>query len=184
MDSLSLSLANLNLTETLRQQSIRDPLTNLFNRRYLEETLERELLRATRNQEELGVIMLDIDLFKQFNDTYGHQAGDALLKTLGGFFTANIRGEDVACRYGGEEFLLLLPGSSLATTEKRAEEIRKKVHNLAVNYQEQLLPSVSLSFGVAEFPRHGATAAQLIHNADLALYKAKAEGRDRVVSAS
>jgi diguanylate cyclase (GGDEF)-like protein/PAS domain S-box-containing protein len=183
MDSLSLSLANLNLTETLRQQSIRDPLTNLFNRRYLEETLERELLRAGRNHENLGVMMLDIDHFKRFNDTYGHQAGDALLKTLGGFFTANIRGEDVACRYGGEEFLLLLPGSSLAAAEKRAEELRKKIHNLTVEFQEQTLPTVSLSFGIAVFPQHGSTAAQLIHNADQALYRAKAEGRDRVATA-
>lgn len=184
MDSLSLSLANLNLTETLRQQSIRDPLTNLFNRRYLEETLGRELLRAARNNENLGLIMLDIDLFKHFNDTYGHQAGDALLKALGGFFISNIRGEDIACRYGGEEFLLLLPGSSLAATEKRAEELRKKVHNLSVDFQDQTLPAVSLSFGIAEFPQHGATAAQLIQNADQALYKAKAEGRDRIVTAS
>jgi len=184
MDSLSLSLANLNLTETLRQQSIRDPLTNLFNRRYLEETLERELLRAARNNEKLGVIMLDIDQFKHFNDTYGHQAGDALLKSLGVFFIGNIRGEDVACRYGGEEFLLLLPGSSLAATEKRAEELRRKVHNLVVNYQDQILPTVSLSLGIAEFPEHGSTAVQLIQNADHALYQAKTGGRDRVVTAS
>lgn len=183
VDSISLVLANLVLTASLRQQSIRDPLTGMFNRRYMEETLEREIMRAARNQEPLGVIMLDIDHFKTFNDTYGHQAGDAVFRSLGVFFGAHIRGEDVACRYGGEEFLLLLPGSSLENTRKRAEELREKVHFLDVTYESKLLPQITLSFGVSAYPQHGETADELIQNADQALYRAKAEGRDRVIIA-
>jgi diguanylate cyclase (GGDEF)-like protein/PAS domain S-box-containing protein len=183
VDSLSLSLANLKLRSTLRQQSIRDPLTGMFNRRYMEETLEREILRAERNNETLGVIMLDIDHFKQFNDTFGHQAGDALLTALGHFFLSNIRGEDVACRYGGEEFILLLLETSMEKTCERAEELRDKVRYVNVAFQGQSLGTVTLSLGVSVFPQHGSTSELLIQAADQALYRAKVEGRDRVVVA-
>lgn len=184
VDSLSLSLANLKLRSTLRQQSIRDPLTGMFNRRYMEETLEREILRAARNNEQVGVIMLDIDHFKQFNDTFGHQAGDVLLQSLGHFFLAHIRGEDVACRYGGEEFILLLPGSNIEKAKQRAEEMREKVRYMNVTYQGQTLGTITLSFGIAVFPEHGSTSDYLIQAADQAMYRAKLEGRDRVVVAS
>ena len=183
VDSLSLSLANLKLRSTLKQQSIRDPLTGMFNRRYMEETLEREVLRASRNNEPVGVIMLDIDHFKLFNDTFGHQAGDVLLQSLGHLMLTHVRGEDVACRYGGEEFILLLPGSSLEKTRLRAEELREKVHYMNVIYQGQSLGTITLSFGVSVFPEHGSTQESLIQTADEALYRAKKEGRDRVVVA-
>lgn len=184
IDSLSLSLANLKLRSTLKQQSIRDPLTGMYNRRYMEETLEREVLRAARNNESVGVIMLDIDHFKRFNDTFGHQAGDILLQSLGHLFLTHIRGEDVPCRYGGEEFILLLPGSSLEKTRLRAEELREKVHFMNVTFQGQSLGTISLSFGVSVFPDHGSTPDALVQAADQALYRAKTEGRDRVVLAS
>lgn len=183
IDSLSLSLANLKLRSTLRQQSIRDPLTGMYNRRYMEETLEREILRAARNHENVGVIMLDIDHFKVFNDTFGHQAGDILLQSLGQFFLSHVRGEDVACRYGGEEFILLLPGSDLDETCQRAEEMREKVHHMSVEFKGQALGKITLSLGVSVFPNHGTTPDVLIQTADQALYRAKAEGRDRVVVA-
>lgn len=183
IDSLSLSLANLKLRSTLRQQSIRDPLTGMYNRRYMEETLEREVLRAARNDETVGVIMLDIDHFKEFNDTFGHQAGDILLQSLGQFFLSHVRGEDVACRYGGEEFILLLPGSSLDETCQRAEEMREKVHHMSVDFKGQALGKITLSFGISVYPNHGVTPDVLIQSADQALYRAKSEGRDRVVVA-
>jgi diguanylate cyclase (GGDEF)-like protein len=183
IDSLSLSIANLKLRATLRQQSIRDPLTGLYNRRYMEETLERELLRASRNHESVGVIMLDIDNFKNFNDTFGHQAGDVLLQSLGHFFHSHVRGEDVACRYGGEEFILLLPGSTREQTFQRAEEMRKDAQNLNVSFRGQSLGAITLSFGVSVFPDHGTTPDILIQKADQALYRAKSEGRNRVIVA-
>jgi diguanylate cyclase (GGDEF)-like protein len=180
-DSLSLALANLKLRSTLREQSIRDPLTGMFNRRYMEETVEREILRAKRNNEAIGVIMIDIDHFKLFNDTFGHQAGDALLTTLGHFFLSHVRGEDVACRYGGEEFILVMPGAKPEPTLKRAEDLREKVHNIDATFHGQSLGKVTLSMGVANYPANGTTLESLIQRADQALYQAKVEGRDRVV---
>jgi diguanylate cyclase (GGDEF)-like protein len=176
-----LALANLKLQESLLIQSIRDPLTGLFNRRHLEETLERELRRAARNQRFLGAIMLDIDYFKQFNDTYGHGTGDALLRELGKFIQVRMRKEDIAYRYGGEEFTLILPETSLEVTRRRAERLREDVKCLGANLQGLSVKPVTLSFGVAGFPEHGATAAELLRAADEALYRAKATGRDRVV---
>jgi diguanylate cyclase (GGDEF)-like protein/PAS domain S-box-containing protein len=181
--SLSLALANLLLRSTLQEQSIRDPLTGMFNRRFMEESLEREILRATRSKQTVGVIMLDIDQFKNYNDTYGHQTGDAMLTSLGHFLSASVRGEDIACRYGGEEFILILPGASLDDTQKRAEELREKVHFVDVTYQGELHKTVTFSLGISVFPQNGTTAEQLIKNADLALYRAKSEGRDRVAVA-
>ena len=183
VDSLSLSLANLKLRSTLRQQSIRDALTGMFNRRYMEETLEREILRADRNHEPVGVIMLDIDHFKQFNDSFGHQAGDVLLQSLGRFLLSHVRGEDVACRYGGEEFILLLPGSSIEKSLQRAEEIREKVSSINVVFQGQTLGAITLSLGVAVFPEHGRSPEDLIQSSDQALYRAKTKGRNCVVVA-
>jgi diguanylate cyclase (GGDEF)-like protein len=180
-DQLGLAVANLKLRETLRNQSIRDPLTGLFNRRYLEETLERELRRADRGQGRLGVVMIDLDRFKQFNDTHGHDAGDVLLRELGRILQSAIRGGDVACRYGGEEFVLILPGADLDITRHRAEQLRESVKQLFVTHRGQPVGSVTMSAGVASFPRHGTTAEVLLQAADAALYRAKAEGRDRVV---
>lgn len=183
-EHLALSLANLKLHETLAQQSIRDPLTGLFNRRYMEESLEREIHCAQRQKRPLGIIMLDIDHFKRFNDTFGHEAGNAILRELGIFLQSNIRGSDIACRYGGEELILILPEASLEDTKQRAEQIRQGVHHLKVWHRSQLLSAITVSLGVSGFPEHGLTGDRLIEAADAALYRAKAEGRDRVVSAS
>ena len=180
-DQLGLAVANLKLRETLRNQSIRDPLTGLFNRRYLEETLERELRRAERSHGALGIVMLDLDRFKQFNDTFGHDIGDVLLREMGRLLQAAVRGGDVACRYGGEEFVLVLPDAEAEVTRQRAERIRDAVKHLFISHHGQSVGSVSVSAGVAAFPAHGNTAESLVQAADAALYRAKAEGRDRVV---
>lgn len=178
-----LALSNLRLRETLRHQSIRDPLTGLFNRRYLEETFERELRRAARADASIGVVIFDIDHFKRFNDTFGHEAGDLVLKELGPLIKEHRRGDDVACRYGGEEFVLVLPGITLEATRLRAEALREAVKRLGLSLREQSLGQVSLSLGVEVYPASGQTAEGLIRIDDEALYRAKREGRDRVVVA-
>jgi diguanylate cyclase (GGDEF)-like protein/PAS domain S-box-containing protein len=183
-DSLALALANLRLRERLQRQSIRDPLTGLFNRRYLEETLEREINRAQRDHQPLGVMMLDIDHFKQCNDTYGHQAGDRLLRELGAVIAAHARGADIACRYGGEEFILILPGASLAVTRQRAEGVCEAVRQIYVAYGPQVSGVLTVSVGVAAYPEHGANADDCVRAADTALYQAKRAGRDRVAVAA
>ena len=183
-ERISLALANLKLREVLRSQSIRDPLTGLFNRRYMEESLEREVRRGVRNKDGVALLMLDIDHFKQFNDTYGHQAGDALLRGFGEFLSQRTRGQDVACRFGGEEFVLILSGASAADGCKRAEILRQELPQLMVEHAGQVLGRITVSIGVSAFPVHGATGEELLRTADLALYRAKKEGRDRVVEAT
>jgi diguanylate cyclase (GGDEF)-like protein/PAS domain S-box-containing protein len=180
-EHVSLALANLELQETLRSQSIRDPLTGLFNRRYMEESLEREMRRAVRSRSSVGIIMLDVDHFKPFNDTHGHDAGDELLRELGAALQRSIRAEDIACRYGGEEFTLILPEASLHEAAQRADAVRHVVKGLVVSHRRQALPPVTISAGVAIFPEHGPTAEAVLRAADTALYQAKARGRDRVV---
>jgi diguanylate cyclase (GGDEF)-like protein/PAS domain S-box-containing protein len=180
-EDLAMALANLRLREKLRSQAIRDPLTGLFNRRYLEETLERELNRVKRQGTSLGVIMMDLDHFKEYNDTFGHSAGDELLSALGILLKSQVRGEDIACRYGGEEFLLILPGASLEIALERAESLHQAVKEMHQHHQG--LKPTSLSLGVAVYPDHGDTGGQLIRSADAALYQAKQGGRDRVVAA-
>ncbi len=182
-NSLALVLANLKLREELRQQSIRDPLTGLFNRRYLEESLEREIHRAERNNHPVGVIMLDIDHFKQYNDTYGHEAGDIVLRELGAYLASQIRAGDIACRYGGEEFILILPEASLEVTAERAERIRLGARKLNIKINNISLGEITLSVGVAAFPEHGLNGASVIRSADEALYQAKQMGRNRVIVA-
>jgi diguanylate cyclase (GGDEF)-like protein len=153
----------------------------MFNRRYMEEALALELHRARRNKESLALIMIDIDHFKQFNDTFGHDGGDAVLRVLGAFFRKHVRGSDIACRYGGEEFILVLSPSTAEGAVQRAETIRAGAAALAVRHDERLLGPIHLSLGVAMFPDHAADAVALVKAADLALYAAKAAGRDRVV---
>lgn len=182
-EHIALALANLRLRESLKSQSIRDPLTGLFNRRYMEETLERELRRADRRKSPVCAVMFDIDHFKQFNDTNGHLAGDALLRALGEFLQANFRGEDIVCRYGGEEFVLILPEAALEPAVRRVETLRERVKMLHVPYRGTLLGGVTISLGVAAFPTHGSTVDALLRAADGALYQAKTAGRDRVVTA-
>jgi len=168
----------------LRELSTRDHLTGLYNRRYLEETLERELLRASREHLSLGIIMLDVDDFKQINDTYGHAAGDAILRELGSLLREHVRGEDIPSRYGGDEFILALPGASREVTRKRAELIRDAAHHFSTQFKGQTLELVTLSLGVAVFPDDGATSAAILKAADSALYRAKREGRGRVMVAN
>lgn len=181
--SLALALANLKLRETLRQQSIRDQLTGMFNRRYMEESLEREIRRLSRVERPLGVIMLDIDHFKQFNDTYGHDAGDTVLRELGIYLRSQVRVEDIPCRYGGEEFALILPDTTVEITKLRAEKLREGVKHLNLQYNGQGLGTVTVSVGISICPDHGFTGDAVIHSADNALYHAKQTGRDKVVVA-
>ncbi len=183
-DHLSLALGNLRLRERLRSQSIRDPLTGLYNRRYMEEFLDREVRRAGRRKTPVAVIMLDLDHFKSINDTFGHEAGDAALVSLGAFLQSRVRQEDVACRYGGEEFVLILPDASLEGAVKWAERTRQAARDLQISHRWQALRTVTVSLGVAVFPDHGSTGESLLHAADTALYRAKQNGRDRVEVAS
>jgi diguanylate cyclase (GGDEF)-like protein/PAS domain S-box-containing protein len=182
-EQIGLAITNLRLRETLRHQSIRDPLTGLFNRRYMEESLVRELQRASRAGIPVSVIMLDLDHFKRFNDSFGHAAGDALMRALASVLQKGIRAEDIACRYGGEEFALILPGAPVHIAQARAEGIRQAAARLSVEHQGTALGAVTLSLGIAVFPDHGATGEKVLKAADAALYRAKAEGRDRVVTA-
>jgi diguanylate cyclase (GGDEF)-like protein len=170
--------------ELLHEQAIRDPLTGLFNRRYLEKSLERELCRAQLTERSLGLIMIDVDHFKQFNDRYGHDAGDIVLCHLGGLLKTERGALDIPCRYGGEEFMVILPETSLEKTQQQAEHLRKQVKALKLTYLDQTLPRVSISVGVAVFPHHGSQEKDLMHAADMALYRGKTQGRDRVVTAS
>ena len=183
-EQLGLAIANLQLRETLRTQSLRDPLTGLFNRRYLEESLARELQRCERRGLPLSVLMLDVDHFKRFNDTHGHAAGDALLGQVGRQIQAGVRAEDIACRYGGEEFTVVLPELDAAGALARAEQIRRAVEVATVQHLGQQLGPVTMSIGIATFPGDGLTPEVLLQLADATLYRAKAEGRNRVLHVS
>ena len=176
----ALVLTNLRLRETLRLEAIRDPLTGLYNRRYMEESLEREAQRTRRRGTSMGIIMVDIDHFKQLNDTHGHEAGDVVLRELGALFRRHTRSEDTACRYGGEEFLLIMPEVQLEIARQRAEELRVIVADcLRIRWREQTL-SVTISIGVAALPAHGFSITEVLKAADDALYQAKANGRNQV----
>jgi len=182
-DQIALSVTNLRLREALRNQSIRDPLTGLYNRRYLEEMMERETRRAVRAEHGLGVLMLDLDHFKTFNDTYGHDAGDTVLRETASFLVKSVRAEDIVCRFGGEEFVIILPMADMTASHARAERIRSKLRDLAVLHQGQSLGQITVSVGVAALPENGTTPKELLACADAALYRAKRDGRDRVVVA-
>ena len=168
----------------LREQSVRDHLTGLFNRRYMEETLERELLRASRKQLSLGIMMLDADDFKRFNDTWGHAAGDAVLRELGKLLRGHVRGEDIPCRYGGDEFIIVLPDASKDMMRDRAERLCEHARHLHIHLEGQTLEAVTFSLGVAVFPEDGATSDALLRAADSALYRAKGAGPGRVFMAN
>jgi diguanylate cyclase (GGDEF)-like protein len=182
-EQVALALANIRLRGTLREQSARDPLTGLFNRRYMEESLDRELRRAAREGYGLGILMADLDKFKELNDAFGHAAGDDALRRIARFLGAAVRGEDVACRFGGEEFVLILPKASLDHTRSRAEALRTGIKVPVLDEAMHVYPSVTMSVGVAAYPEHGTSVDQLILAADSAMYLAKAQGRDRVVVA-
>ena len=164
----------------LREQAVRDPLTGLFNRRYLKDTLDREVSRAKRENLPIGIIIMDIDEFKDVNDRYGHNAGDMMLKEMGNLLKASIRIEDFVCRYGGEEFVIVMPGATLGVAFERAELIRRKFEQMYVQYENEQLHA-TISLGVAAYPIHGTDGEDALIRADRALYQAKQAGRNRVI---
>jgi diguanylate cyclase (GGDEF)-like protein len=180
---VALSLANVLLRDTLRDQSTRDPLTGLFNRRFMEHALDQEVQRAKRRNQSLVVVFLDLDHFKRFNDTHGHDAGDAVLRSMAGLFQKHFRGEDIICRPGGEEFTFILPESSAENAAKRVDKLRSVAKNHSITYKDQLLGSVTFSAGIAAYPQNGTTPELLLQAADACLYESKANGRNRVTIA-
>jgi len=179
-EAIKLSISNLRLRESLREQATLDALTGLYNRRYLDEVLARELHAAVRRRSPLCVTMLDLDHFKLFNDTYGHEAGDTVLRELGHILQVNLRKSDISCRYGGEEFVLVFPDSSLADTCQRVEKIRALVKNLVLRHGDQPATAITVSAGVAQARADGSTPSELLRAADDAMYAAKHAGGDRV----
>ncbi|WP_036477772.1 diguanylate cyclase [Myxosarcina sp. GI1] len=178
--NIAMSLANIKLQETLRYQSFRDPLTGLYNRRYLEESLTKEIERAQRKQHYIGIMILDVDYFKRFNDTYGHDAGDLVLRAVSQYLREQTRQYDLACRYGGEELVTIMPEASLENTIVRAEGIREGIKNLELIYEGKHLEKVTVSIGISCFPDDGIESHALLRAADKAMYQAKQQGRDRV----
>jgi diguanylate cyclase (GGDEF)-like protein len=179
-ETIKLSLSNLKLRDELLQQTVHDTLTGLFNRRYLDDTLPRELHMAQRRKASLCVVMLDLDGFKEFNDTFGHGPGDSLLRKFGRVLREHLRKSDISCRYGGDEFVLILPDSSIADTQERVEQIRTFIKGVQIHHGEQVLDMLTLSAGIAQSPEHGTTASAVLRAADEALYASKQAGRDRI----
>ena len=176
-----MAIATLNLRTRLENQSIRDSLTGLFNRHFMQISLERELARAARRKQILAVLMLDLDHFKKFNDTFGHAAGDSALKAVAEVFRNSVRAEDIACRYGGEEFTIMLPDVTPSIAVDRAESIRWAIQNLRVPLEREVYAEFTVSIGIALYPNDGDTADLLLRRADSALYRAKHSGRNQVI---
>ncbi|MSQ52892.1 MAG: diguanylate cyclase [Betaproteobacteria bacterium] len=183
VDRIGPALANLKLRDSLRSMSLRDALTGLYNRRYMDDALQREIHRVGRSGKPVSLIMIDIDHFKRFNDTYGHDAGYYVLAAVAQVLPKNLHSSDLACRYGGEELTVVLPEASLACAIERAGILREAIRALSLRHREQTLPVLTASFGVASFPGHGANATELMKAADQALYRAKHLGRDQVCAA-
>ncbi len=180
-DNLALSLVSLKLREALQAQSVKDPLTQLFNRRYMEESLERETHRCVRAKKGLGIIMADIDHFKKFNDEYGHDAGDVVLVEFAKLLTSCFRTSDVLCRYGGEEFIIIMPEAAKEIVVQRANKLCTTVKDLKLTVNNTELPIITSSFGVSYMTGESKpTTSELLKAADLALYEAKNAGRDQV----
>lgn len=183
LEFASMSIAGLNLRMRLENQSIRDSLTGLFNRHFMQIALDRELRRAARQQSSLAVLMLDIDHFKQFNDTCGHEAGDAILREVGETFRQAVRAEDIVCRYGGEEFVIILPEISTEAALHCAETLRGKISEIRMRPPGDGLREITVSIGVAMYPQSAEELDQILRAADRALYEAKHRGRNTVVLA-
>jgi diguanylate cyclase (GGDEF)-like protein len=166
--------------ETLSRQATHDPLTGLFNRRYLDQILYGEIAHARQSGALVGILMADVDHFKKINDGYGHKAGDLMLQAAGELMKSCVRSADIVCRYGGEEFVIVMPGASEKTVRKCAEEIRSKFESLSVTFEEQKIQA-TISLGAAIFPLHGSNVDEVFVNADRAMYQAKHGGRNRVV---
>ena len=165
------------LHNTLREQATRDSLTGLYNRRYLNENIEREFARAKRDNYPICVMIMDIDFFKQINDTYGHILGDEALKVLGALITANIRAGDIAFRYGGDEFIVVMPGAEIETATQRMDILRQTFNATTIhNDKTEIKPTISV--GISMFPVHGTNGSEILRSADAALYQAKQAGRN------
>jgi diguanylate cyclase (GGDEF)-like protein len=179
-EQISLAIANVKLRDQLRDQSIRDVLTGLFNRRYMLETCRREFSRAARAGDSISILSIDVDHFKKYNDNHGHDAGDMVLRAVGNCLENLFRNEDIPCRFGGEEFVVILPGADADAALRRAEQLRSKVEDIVVRYLEKNLPRITVSIGVAVFPAAGDNPQAVLKAADEALYRAKEKGRNRV----
>ena len=179
-EQISLAIANVKLRDQLRDQSIRDVLTGLFNRRYMLETCRREFSRAARAGQSISILSIDVDHFKKYNDNHGHDAGDMVLRAVGNCLENLFRNEDIPCRFGGEEFVAILPGVDADAALRRAEQLRSKVEDIVVRYLEKNLPRITVSIGVAVFPDAGDNPQTVLKAADQALYRAKEKGRNRV----
>ncbi|MCU1321963.1 MAG: diguanylate cyclase [Acidobacteriaceae bacterium] len=180
----AMTIASLKLRVKLQYQSIRDPLTELYNRNFMEVACDRELRRAHRKQSTLAVFMLDVDHFKTFNDGLGHAAGDITLREVAEVFKRCVRAEDIICRYGGEEFAIILPEIALEIALERAEAIRRSVSEMRLWMHDVRMPEITISIGVAMYPVDGTTMEQLLRSADQALYQAKRTGRNKVLVAA
>lgn len=183
-EQIGLALTNIKLRQGLREQAIRDGLTGLYNRLYMDESITRELFRQERNGQDLSVIMMDLDHLKEINDIYGHAAGDSVLRALGQLLKQSVRASDLPCRYGGDEFALVMPETTLEIAHRRAEKIADLFRKLSIPFGAQTLGGYTLSIGVATAPQHGHTSQDLLASVDSALYQAKRTGRDRIVNAS
>jgi diguanylate cyclase (GGDEF)-like protein/PAS domain S-box-containing protein len=182
-DQIGLALSNLQLRDNLHEQAIRDPLTTLYNRYYMQESLERELRRAERSGHSVTLLMVDLDHLKAFNDRYGHLSGDELLRGLGKLLKKMFRGGDILSRYGGDEFLLVLPEASIEIGLQRAEELRQNVKEMLIQIEDYPLQNLTISIGISSWPQHGTSSGDVLKAADKALYQAKLQGRDQVVVA-
>lgn len=182
-EQISMAIANARMRDQLQDQSIRDPLTGLFNRRHLTESLRRLIRQCERSKTPLALVSIDVDHFKKFNDNHGHDAGDMVLRAVGSTLEQACDRDETACRFGGEEFMLLIPNVSQSNILKRAEDIRKAVSAISVRYGERNLPHITISVGIAMFPQHGDIPQDLMASADTALYRAKALGRNQIVLA-
>jgi diguanylate cyclase (GGDEF)-like protein len=183
LEHLAIALWTIHHIDTLELQTITDPLTGLFNRRYMMDILKR-LTISSNDSNSVGIMMIDLDFFKKINDTYGHQAGDSVLKDFSLYLKGIVRPTDIVCRYGGEEFALILPRTPLKAVCERAERICNGLRYITMRHDHQTIGQITVSIGVAMFPEHGLTAAGMIEAADQALYMAKSKGRNQVVHAA
>jgi diguanylate cyclase (GGDEF)-like protein len=183
-EQISMAIANVRMRDQLHDQSVRDPLTGLFNRRHLTETLRKFITRSLKDGSALSIVSIDVDHFKKFNDNHGHDAGDMVLRAVGSTMVQQCDGDEVACRQGGEEFMLVLPDVSKDEAFNRAEKLRKSIEEIVVRYGEKNLPKITISIGLAHFPDHGTLPQDLMRAADDALYEAKAQGRNQTIVAN
>jgi diguanylate cyclase (GGDEF)-like protein len=179
---LALSVADLQLKDGLRYKSIRDPLTHLCNRRHMDEVLQREIARVNREQSSISVLMIDVDHFKEINDTFGHAVADQILRSVSSLLRKQFRAVDILCRYGGDEFVVIMPSAKLEDAVKRAELFAESVRTLSIPHDKAGTRNLTVSIGVAAYPRPVLNAGRFVAAADKAMYQAKHGGRDRVVA--